>query len=77
MDDWFAALDGATSTPTPTDPAGCPYCACLLAAHPADGASPEAAVGEDGDNFARWLRLCMVLVAGVSVVLTLSGTWAG
>ncbi|MEU8986528.1 hypothetical protein AB0C98_08555 [Streptomyces sp. NPDC048558] len=75
MDDWFAALDGAT--PTPTDPAGCPYCACLLAAHPADGASPEAEVREDGDNLARWLRLCMVLVAGVSVVLTLSGTWAG
>ncbi|MGF0174251.1 hypothetical protein ACQF36_28155 [Streptomyces sp. Marseille-Q5077] len=76
MDDRFAALDDAHQTPT--DPAGCPYCACLLAAYPAEGASPEAEQWwEDGDNFARWLRLCMVLVAGVSVVLTLSGAWAG
>ncbi|WP_369268778.1 hypothetical protein AB5J55_00915 [Streptomyces sp. R11] len=75
MDDWFAALDDAQQTPT--DPAGCPYCAGLLAAYPTEGAWPEAEQWEDGDDFARWLRLCMVLVAGVSVVLTLSGAWAG
>ncbi|MFJ8632347.1 hypothetical protein [Streptomyces sp. NPDC093568] len=75
MDDWFVALDGAHQTRPDTAP--CPYCACLLAAHRAGDDSPEAGPGDDGNVFVRWLRLSMVLVAAVSVVLNLSGVWAG
>ncbi|WP_432192355.1 hypothetical protein [Streptomyces sp. bgisy027] len=75
MDDWFDVLDDAHQTRP--DAAPCPYCACLLAARPAEDALPETGQGDDGSGFVGWLRLCMVLVAAVSVGLTLSGVWAG
>ncbi len=75
MKDAFAALDGAYRTHP--DPLPCPYCASLLASHRRGDAPPDTGQEDDGSTFVAWLRVCMALVAGVCVVLTLAGAFAG
>ncbi|MFH0521388.1 hypothetical protein ACHBTE_29935 [Streptomyces sp. M41] len=68
-------LDGAYRSQL--DPTPCPYCASLLASSPAVGAAPDAERIDGGYGIVGWLRVFMALIAGVSVVLTLAGAWAG